>query len=350
MTICFLRCSVVFAFNILIVLIAQKTILRRHYKYTKMLWIASCIHACFPYGILNLNIGQDAIRRYRDDFIFAKIRTSTLLWAVVILGILIMVMIERYATSKNNEVFFISHYDNDKDIYVSCKEGPAFVSGIFKYRIAMPKVLDGERYILEHERQHIHNHDNQIRFLYSIWMKLFWFNPLVYLGNNKLSDAIEMHCDEEVTEKYSKAEKVAYMRCMANQADMQRRTMDRYCKKTNIYSFFASKKSQLYRRVKRLTEGHKRTFIGEIGCRFATIMLLFVMFSVGAYQGQARKYYQVTDDAVSDADIVVLQDNSDSDLIVYVNIDDAVGEQVIYSSIDYEFPIFWYSIVEEEKY
>ena len=176
---------------------------------------------------------------------------------------------------------------------------------------------------------------------------MFWFNPLVYLGNNKLSDAIEMHCDEEVTEKYSKAEKVAYMRCMANQADMQRRTMDRYCKKTNIYSFFASKKSQLYRRVKRLTEGHKRTFIGEIGCRFATVMLLFVIFSVGAYQGQARKYCQVTDDAVSDANIVVLQDNSDSDMIVHVNICSDGGKQVIYSEKDPDLPIFIYSSVEE---
>lgn len=348
MTIYFLRCSIVFAFDILIVLIAQKTILRRHYRYTKMLWIASCIHACFPYGILNLNIGQDAIRLYRDDFIFAKHGTIILFWGVVILGALTMVIIEKYATSKNNEVFYISRYDNDMDIYVSCKEGPAFVSGVFRHRIAMPKALDGERYILEHERQHIHNHDNQIKFLYSIWMKLFWFNPLVYLGDNKLSDAIEMHCDEEVTEKYSKAEKVAYMRCMANQADIQQRTMDKYGKKTNIYSFFASKKSQLYRRVKCLTDGHKRTFIGEIGCRFATVLLLFVMFSVGAYQGQARKYCQMTNEVMEGSNLVVLHDDNDSDLIVRVNIDDVAGEQVVYSTIDYNMPVFIGYVLEEE--
>lgn len=350
MTIYFLRCSIVFAFDILIVLIAQKTILRRHYRYTKMLWIASCIHACFPYGILNLNIGQDAIRLYRDDFIFARYEINILFWVVVAFGALTMAVIEYQAIKANNEVFYISHYDDGSDIYVSCKEGPAFVSGVFRHRIAMPEALVEERYILEHEKQHIHNHDNQIKLLYSIWMKIFWFNPLVYLGNQKLSDAIEMHCDEEVTENYSKAEKVAYMRCMANQADIQQKAIDRQKAKNNVYNFFVKKKSQLYRRVKCLTDGHKRTFIGEIGCRFATVLILFVMFSVGAYQGQARKYCQVTNEVMEGSNLVVLHDDSDSDLIVSANIDEAVGEQVIYSSIDCEFPIFWYSIVDEERY
>lgn len=348
MTIYFLRCSIVFAFNILIVLIAQKTILRRHYRYTKMLWIASCIHACFPYGILNLNIGQDAIRLYRDDYVFAKFETNILFWAVVVLGAVIMVITDSHAIRANNEVFYISHYDNGNDIYISCEGGPAFVSGFFRHRIALPEALAEEHYILEHERQHIYNHDNQIKFLYSIWMKLFWFNPLVYLGNKKLSDAIEMYCDEKVTENYSKAEKVAYMRCMANQADIQQKVIDRQSAKNNVYNFFAKNKSQLYRRIKCLTDGHKRTFIGEIGCRFATVLILFVMFSVGAYQGQPRKYCQVTNEVMDDPNIVGLHDDSESDLIVDIHIDDVVGEQGVYSSIDYEMPIFQCYILEEE--
>lgn len=348
MIIYFLRCSIVFAFDILIVLIAQKTILRRHYRYTKMLWIASCIHACFPYGILNLNIGQDAIRLYRDDFIFARHEINIMFWIVVAIGALTMAAIEYHAIKANNEVFYISHYDDGGDIYVSCKEGPAFVSGVFRHRIAMPEALVEERYILEHEKQHIHNHDNQIKLLYSIWMKIFWFNPLVYLGNQKLSDAIEMHCDEEVTENYSKAEKVAYMRCMANQADIQQEAIDRQRAKNTVYNFFVKKKSQLYRRVKCLTDGHKRTFIGEIGYRFVTVLILFVMFSVGAYQGQARKYCQVTDEVMEGPDIVKIHDYSDVDLIVRVDIDADVGEQVVYSSINYEMPVFMSYKSEEE--
>lgn len=87
-----------------------------------------------------------------------------------------------------------------------------FTIRIIKPIIVIPEQIDiyKQRLIIHHELCHIKNHDGLIRFLRSVIVGIYWFNPMAYLLDTYLAKCCEFVCDEQVTTGFNKECKKAY--------------------------------------------------------------------------------------------------------------------------------------------
>lgn len=88
----------------------------------------------------------------------------------------------------------------------------SFVFGIFHPKIFLPWHLDLDEavYIIQHEQVHIKRKDYLIKMIASGIVNLHWFNPLVWLAFSKMSEDMELSCDEKVMKTAEKGSKKAY--------------------------------------------------------------------------------------------------------------------------------------------
>lgn len=75
-----------------------------------------------------------------------------------------------------------------------------FTIGVFHPTIVMPlsmKAFDKAdcRYIIEHELNHIKNHDIVFKFMALLATAINWFNPICYFMYRELSNVSELYCD-----------------------------------------------------------------------------------------------------------------------------------------------------------
>ncbi|MBO6004269.1 MAG: M56 family metallopeptidase, partial [Verrucomicrobia bacterium] len=54
------------------------------------------------------------------------------------------------------------------------------------------------KWVLAHELAHISRRDHWVRWLEWLTAMIFWWNPLVYLGRNRLRANEEICCDDKV--------------------------------------------------------------------------------------------------------------------------------------------------------
>ncbi len=89
------------------------------------------------------------------------------------------------------------------NIYLADHIPSAFVSGILHPRIYLPSEtpMEERRYIIAHERHHIHRGDHIWKLLAYLALCLHWFNPLVWLAFFLAGKDMEMSCDEAVIRK-----------------------------------------------------------------------------------------------------------------------------------------------------
>ena len=75
-----------------------------------------------------------------------------------------------------------------------------FILGLLRPRIYLPPGLEGEplRYVLAHERFHIHQGDHAVKLLAFLLLCVHWFDPLVWLAFFLMGRDMEMRCDEAV--------------------------------------------------------------------------------------------------------------------------------------------------------
>ncbi len=61
--------------------------------------------------------------------------------------------------------------------------------------IVMPTISDlyKQELIIQHELYHIKGHDAFIKFLQVVVVRIFWFNPLVYLLDSYLNSFVNLH-------------------------------------------------------------------------------------------------------------------------------------------------------------
>ncbi|MFO0820240.1 MAG: M56 family metallopeptidase [Pirellulales bacterium] len=91
---------------------------------------------------------------------------------------------------------------------VEASIGPAVV-GLFRPTVLLPGVLVRElspeelEPILAHELVHIRRYDLWLCLAQSLTQSLWWFHPLVWWANQRLSEEIERCCDEEVVASLS---------------------------------------------------------------------------------------------------------------------------------------------------
>lgn len=93
-----------------------------------------------------------------------------------------------------------------------CISAPC-VTGFFKPMILLPEKEFSEKelnYILKHEIIHYINCDIWIKWFCILFTSLFWWNPLVYIFKQDLTQILEIRCDMKVCEKLSEAQKLDY--------------------------------------------------------------------------------------------------------------------------------------------
>ena len=100
-----------------------------------------------------------------------------------------------------------------KDNLYLCDGIPTpFVLGIRKPRIYLPSDVkpEDQSYVLKHEREHLHHHDNWWKPLGFLLLAVYWFNPLVWVAFLLFCRDLEMACDERAVTDLHDEEKKAY--------------------------------------------------------------------------------------------------------------------------------------------
>lgn len=104
---------------------------------------------------------------------------------------------------------------NEVKLVVSEVADTPFTIGVFHPTIVMPlsmKAFDKAdcRYIIEHELNHIKNHDIVFKFMALLATAINWFNPICYVMYRELSNVSELYCDFCTTKEMDSAERKRY--------------------------------------------------------------------------------------------------------------------------------------------
>ncbi len=138
----------------------------------------------------------------------SQIKILALTW---ILGLVVLLSKNIYDLQKLKATLLSAELYKD-NIYFSNSINTAFVLGVFKPKIYLPKGLSNEEieYIVLHEQIHLKRKDNILRLLSFIALCVHWFNPLVWLAYKVSEKDMEMSCDENVVEILGKEIKGEY--------------------------------------------------------------------------------------------------------------------------------------------
>ena len=110
------------------------------------------------------------------------------------------------------------------EIYLADRISSPFVMGVFRPRIYLPSstpMLE-RRFIVAHERHHIHRGDPLWKLLGYIALCLHWFNPLVWLAFSLAGKDMEMSCDEAVIKRLGEHIRADYSQALLRLATHKR--------------------------------------------------------------------------------------------------------------------------------
>lgn len=101
-------------------------------------------------------------------------------------------------------------------VYESDRTKSAFVLGIIKPRIYLPRTLPAEdrEYVIAHERVHIGRFDHILKPLGFLILALHWYNPTVWLAYILFCRDTELACDEKVIKGYNVEQIKGYSRAL----------------------------------------------------------------------------------------------------------------------------------------
>lgn len=111
------------------------------------------------------------------------------------------------------------------DYYISPKIESPLVFGFIRPKIYLTKGLSETdcRCILAHEQAHIRRHDHIVKLLCIPIIAIHWFNPLVWIGINRMQRDMELSCDEAALGVLGSKSKKAYAEALLNMALKQNR-------------------------------------------------------------------------------------------------------------------------------
>ncbi|MDR0964652.1 MAG: hypothetical protein LBM60_08550 [Clostridium sp.] len=114
-------------------------------------------------------------------------------------------------------------YEIEPDLFEFDIKTP-FLLGLLRPIIYIPAMLEGEerRYVILHERAHLHRGDHWVKFGAYLILCLHWFNPLVWFAFILMSADMEMSCDERVMKELGSQMKKAYSRSLLSLASKRR--------------------------------------------------------------------------------------------------------------------------------
>ena len=112
----------------------------------------------------------------------------------------------------------------EKNTWLCDQVKTPFILGVFRPRIYLPSGLNEKEtaYVLAHEHAHLKRKDHLWKPLGFLLLKVYWFNPLIWVAYILLCRDIEAACDETVISEMGMKEKKAYANALVS-CSMQRR-------------------------------------------------------------------------------------------------------------------------------
>ncbi len=112
-----------------------------------------------------------------------------------------------------------------ENIYQSENVVFPFVLGVVKPKIYLPFKLDGQRleYVTAHEKAHIRRKDHWWKPFGFLLLALHWFNPLMWLAYILLCRDIELACDEKVIKRLGSQQRADYTQALVSFSVNRRR-------------------------------------------------------------------------------------------------------------------------------
>jgi len=101
-------------------------------------------------------------------------------------------------------------------VYICDDISAPFILGVFRPKVYLPSTLREEqmKIVLDHENAHLNRDDHWTKMIGFILVILHWFNPLVWLAYQKMSEDIELACDEKVIRNVDEADKRKYIQVL----------------------------------------------------------------------------------------------------------------------------------------
>ncbi|MCM1127015.1 MAG: M56 family metallopeptidase [Lachnospiraceae bacterium] len=154
------------------------------------------------------------------------------------------------------------------NVWISSQITSPFVMGVIFPRIYLPCRLIGaeKEHVLRHERTHIRHQDPLIRIIGIVCICLHWWNPLVWLAVHRMSQDMEMFCDETVLRRASLEERKAYARTLLSFAERE----------SGFGAGLAFGESHTEKRVKNIMKKRKQSLL------IAVLAVMFAVFCVVA--------------------------------------------------------------------
>lgn len=145
---------------------------------------------------------------------------AAMVWLAVDIGIVIYCAVcyaKMYRILKDSR--------RDGEYYISSKIESPLVFGFISPKIYLTEGLSEEdsRCILAHERTHIRRCDHIVKLLCIPIAAIHWFNPLVWIGINRMYRDMELSCDEAALNTLGSESKKAYAGALLNMALKQNR-------------------------------------------------------------------------------------------------------------------------------
>ena len=101
-------------------------------------------------------------------------------------------------------------------VYICDDISAPFILGVFRPKVYLPSTLREEqmKIVLDHENAHLNRDDHWTKMIGFIVVILHWYNPLVWLAYQKMSEDIELACDEKVIRNVDEADKRKYIQVL----------------------------------------------------------------------------------------------------------------------------------------
>lgn len=141
-------------------------------------------------------------------------------WLVGIAAMLIYSLISYWKLKRKVRVVI----PLEKGIYIADDIDTPFVMGFFRPQIYLPGTLDQteQKYIIAHEKHHIHRGDHIFKALGFLALTIHWFNPFVWAAFILSGRDMEMSCDEAVIRKLGEDVRAEYSASLLNLATGRR--------------------------------------------------------------------------------------------------------------------------------
>lgn len=155
-------------------------------------------------------------------------------------------------------------------IYLADDIPSPFVFGMIKPKIYLPSHMNEreQKYVIAHEKMHIHMKDSPVKMAAFFITAIHWFNPFAWVAFTYLGKDIEMYCDEKVISEMGEESRKEYAAALLDLTVGKRRILG-----TPLAFGEGSTKG----RIKSIMK-HKKPLVAAVVIAILLIVVLAVVF------------------------------------------------------------------------